>query len=129
MKDKLTDLQFLEGASLSYPRAVINIYHKGCLACENESNEAMRDDFAHFVAFAEARSAQLRWNLRRTELSPEYHRKASEILGTEFYPPVVELVMARGDSTGAVHMETTSMSFQTLCEQIRAGATLSDIFA
>lgn len=129
MRERESDAAFLAGASLSYPRAVVYVYHKGCMGCENEQSEAASDDFAHFVAFAQARRADLRWYLRRTELAPEYHKRATEIAGTEYYPAVCEIIMARGDSTGAVHQRAVSMSFRELCNQIKSGVTLSDIFA
>lgn len=125
----MNDAEFLNTATLSCPCAVVNLYHKGCLNCNENASEIMRDKFAHFQAFFSVRKDNCRLNYRRTELSPEYHKRASELYGNEQYPPIVEIIFSQGDATGAIHQRCKSITLDDFVSRIKEGATLASLTA
>lgn len=96
---KISDPAFLNAATVSAPRVVVDLYFKGCLHCDNDYPDEVRDNLALAITKLEILGGKsLRFNFKRTEFEPRWHEYATEIYGDN-YQPFVELFIGE-KSTG-----------------------------
>lgn len=122
----MTCRAFLNTATATLPKVIIDLYYKECLHCEKDYSDEVRADLAEIVAISELVGGKsVVVNYKRTALEPKWHAEAVAMCGADYDPSAVVYRAVR-TARGEITVERKAYKLDVLARHLNGARSLYD---